>query len=129
LSAVWATGLVGGALFWYYAAGANDTPVVVLALSIASVTYGPLLGTYFLAGRWARARGRDIIGAVAVTVAVMLVVVFAKRLAGYPALEWLTPVGRLAWPWYVPLGTLLTVLSGIGLSYLPTSNLTYHKNS
>ena len=119
LSAVWATGLVGGALFFHYAAGANDTPVVVLALSIASVTYGPLLGTYFLAGRWARARGRDIIGAVAVTVAVMLVVVFAKRLAGYPALEWLTPVARLAWPWYVPLGSLLTVLSGIALSYLP----------
>ena len=29
----------------------NDTPVVVLALSIASVTYGPLLGTYLLAGQ------------------------------------------------------------------------------
>ena len=42
--------------------------MVVLALSIASVTYGPLLGTYFLAGRWPRARGRDVVGAVAVTV-------------------------------------------------------------
>src|SRR5881296_1589080 len=36
LSAVWATGLVGGALFFHYAASGNDTPVVVLALSIAS---------------------------------------------------------------------------------------------
>ncbi len=35
----------------------NDTPVVVLALSIASITYGPLLGTYLLAGKWPRARG------------------------------------------------------------------------
>lgn len=119
LSAVWATGLIGGALFFHFAAGGNDTPVVVLALSIASVTYGPLLGTYFLAGRWPRARGRDVVGAVAITVAVMLVVIFAKRLSGYQGLGWLTPVGRLAWPWYVPLGTLLTVLSGIGLSYLP----------
>jgi SSS family transporter len=119
LSAVWATALIGGALFFHYAAGGNDTPVVVLALSIASVTYGPLLGTYFLAGRWPRAQGRDVVGAVGTTVAVMLVVIFAKRLATYPAFEWLTPVGKLAWPWYVPLGTLLAVSTGIALSYLP----------
>ena len=122
LSAVWATGLIGGALFFHFAASGNDTPVVVLALSIASVTYGPLLGTYFLAGRWPRARGRDVVVAVAITVAIMLVVIFAKRISEYPRLEWLTPVGRLAWPWYVPLGTLLTVLSGIALSYLPDRN-------
>ena len=81
ISAVWALGLIGGALFFHASAGGGETPVVVLALSIASVTYGPLLGTYFLAGRWPRARGRDVVGAVAVTVAVMLVVVFAKRLS------------------------------------------------
>ena len=82
LSAIWALGLIGGALFFHYAASGNDTPVVVLALSIASVTYGPLLGTYFLAGRWPRAQGRDVVGAVAITVAIMLIVVFAKRLSG-----------------------------------------------
>ena len=119
LSAIWALGLIGGALFFHYAATGNDTPVVVLALSIASVTYGPLLGTYFLAGRWRRAQGRDVVGAVGVTVAIMLVVVFAKRLGGYSGLEWLAPVGRLAWPWYVPLGTLIAVSTGIALSYLP----------
>ena len=58
-------------------------------------------------------------GAVAVTVAVMLVVVFARRLAGSPGLEWLEPLGRLAWPWYVPLGTLMAVGTGMLLSYLP----------
>jgi SSS family transporter len=119
LSAVWATGLIGGALFFHYAASGNDTPVVVLALSIASITYGPLLGTYCLAGWWPRARGRDVVGAVTLTVLVMLLVVFAKQLAAYPALDWLAPVGRLAWPWYVPLGTSLAVGSGILLSYLP----------
>jgi SSS family solute:Na+ symporter len=119
LSAVWATGLIGGALFFHFAATAKDTPVVVLALSIASITYGPLLGIYFLAGRWPRAQGRDVVGAVGFTVVVMLLVVFANRLAGYPALQWLTPLGRLAWPWYVPLGTLLAVGSGVALSYLP----------
>jgi solute:Na+ symporter, SSS family len=118
-SAVWASGLIGGALFFHYAATGNDTPVVVLALSIASVTYGPLLGTYVLAGRWPRAQGRDVVGAVTITVPLMLNVVFAKRLAGYPGLDWLAPLGKLAWPWYVPLGTLLAVTTGIGLSYLP----------
>jgi SSS family solute:Na+ symporter len=119
ISAGWAIGLVAGALFFHATAGGGQTPVVVLALSIASVTYGPLLGTYVLAGRWPRARGRDVVGAVGVTVAVMLVVIFAKRLATAPALAWLEPVGQLAWPWYVPLGTLLAVGSGIALSYLP----------
>jgi solute:Na+ symporter, SSS family len=119
LSAGWAIGLVGGALFFQYAARGNDTPVVVLALSIASITYGPLLGTYFLAGRWPRAQGRDVVGAVAFTVAVMLTVVFAKRLGTYPPLDWLAPVGKLAWPWYVPLGTLIAVCTGVALSYLP----------
>jgi SSS family transporter len=118
-SAIWGTSLIGGALFFYYYASGNDTPIVVLALSIASVTYGPLLGTYILAGRWPRAVGRDVVGAVALTVLIMLLVVFARRLATIPELEWLEPVGRLAWPWYVPLGTLLTVGTGILLSYLP----------
>jgi Na+/proline symporter len=119
LSAAWALGLIGGALFFHYAANGNDTPVVVLALSIASITYGPLLGTYLLAGRWSRARGRDVVGAVAITVSTMLVVIFARRLATIPELSWLEPLGQLAWPWYVPLGTLLAVGSGVLLSYVP----------
>jgi SSS family transporter len=118
-SAVWGIGLIGGAFFFHRYASGNDTPVVVLALSVASITYGALLGTYILAGRWPRARGRDVVGAVSVTVLAMLVVVFARSLASEPGLEWLRPVGRLAWPWYVPLGTLLAVGSGIALSYLP----------
>jgi SSS family solute:Na+ symporter len=118
-SAIWGISLVGGALFFYYFAAGTDTPVVVLALSIASITYGPLLGTYFLAGRWPRAQGRDVVGSVAITVAVMLIVIFAKPLTGLTGFEWLAPLGRLAWPWYVPLGTLLAVGSGILLSYLP----------
>lgn len=117
-SAVWGVALIGGALLFETYASGNDTPVVVLALSIASVTYGALLGTYLLAARWPRARGRDVVGAVAVTVLVMLVVVFARRLAE-AGLAWLEPVGRLAWPWYVPIGTLLAFGTGVLLSYLP----------
>jgi SSS family transporter len=118
-SALWGMGLIGGALVFYRYATGNDTPVVVLALSIASITYGALLGTFFLATRWRRARGSDVVGAVLVTVLAMLVVVFAGPLAAAPGLEWLGTLARLAWPWYVPLGTLVAVGTGIFLSYLP----------
>jgi solute:Na+ symporter, SSS family len=117
-SAIWGSTLILGALFFHYLAGGGDTPVVVLALSIASVTYGSLLGTYLLAAKWPRATGRDVVAAVGVAVAVMLVVVFAKRLATLGGLAWLEPVGRLAWPWYVPLGTLLAFGTGVVASYL-----------
>lgn len=113
VSAVWGLVLMGGALFFHYYTSHNDTPVVVLALSIASVTYGALLGTYILAAKSRRAIGRDIILAISITIPLMLIVLFAKRLAAIDGLAWLEPVGRLAWPWYVPLGTLLTVTIGV----------------
>ena len=117
-SAIWGIALIGGALLFEAYASGNDTPVVVLALSIASVTYGALLGTYLLAARWPRAMGRDVVGAVMVTVVMMLAVVFARQLAA-SGIAWLEPVGRLAWPWYVPLGTALAFGTGVVLSYLP----------
>src|SRR5690606_8540062 len=93
-------------------ASGTDTPVVVIALSIASVTYGALLGAYVLAGRWARASGVHVIGAAAITILVMLSVVFALPLSVQPGVGGLEPAARLAWPWYVPLGTLLCVVVG-----------------
>jgi SSS family transporter len=118
-SALWGIALVAGALAFYTYSSGADTPVVVLALSIASVTYGALLGTYILAGRWARTRGADIVVATAITILIMLAVVFAKPLSALPAFGWLGAAARLAWPWYVPLGTLLTITVGIALSVLP----------
>jgi SSS family transporter len=117
-SAVWGLSLIAGALFFHVYATGTDTPVVVLALSIASITYGALLGTYLLAA-WAHAQGRDVVGAVSVTVIAMLLVVFARPLSTHPLFEWLAPAARLAWPWYVPVGTLLAVGTGVLLSYLP----------
>lgn len=118
-SLAWGGALIGAALFFFYYASGRGTPVVVLALSIASITYGALLGTYILAGRWPRARGRDVITSVIATVLIMLVVVFAARIASADGLQWLTPVGRLAWPWYVPLGTLIALTVGVLSSLVP----------
>lgn len=107
VSVGWGMALVGGALGFNLLAAGSDTPVVVLALSIASVTYGALLGAYLLAGMSERFGGRDVITGAAVTVFIMLVTIFAKRLSGtMPALETL---GTLAWPWYVPMGTGITL--------------------
>ena len=113
---VWGFGLIGAALAFVAATGQLNTPIVVLALSIASITYGALLGSYILAGKWPRANGRDVVIATLVTVAVMLVVVFAGPISRAGYLPWLEPVGRLAWPWYVPLGTALAFSVGVASS-------------
>jgi hypothetical protein len=63
-----------------------------------------------------------VIVGIAVTVAIMLVVFFAKGLATLPHLAWLAPAGRLAWPWYVPLGTAITVTVGLILGSLRRRN-------
>jgi hypothetical protein len=100
--------LVMGALGFHALATGNDTPVVVLALSIASVTYGALLGTYILSGASTRIVGRDVIIGATVTVTIMLVTIFSRRLAA-GGLTFLEPLGTLAWPWYVPMGTAITI--------------------
>ncbi|HEY7682674.1 MAG TPA: hypothetical protein VH879_08535 [Gemmatimonadales bacterium] len=85
-------------------AGGGQTPVVVFALSIASITYGALLGAYLLAAGPARVTGRDAMAGIGVAVTVMLAIFLTQQ--------------RLAWPWYVPLGTLITVLTGAALAGL-----------
>lgn len=100
MTLLWAAVLVGGAMLFRD----RNTPVVVLALSIASLTYGALLGTYILGGVWQRARQADVIVAILVCVALMTPVVL-----GFPGR--LLP--GLAWPWYVPLGTGVTVAVGM----------------
>jgi len=112
-SMAWGLALIVGALAFAGTTTSRDTPVVVLALSIASVTYGALLGAYLLASaRMAALGGTDVMAGVAMTVVLMLGVLFAGRLATRPGLEWLAPLGRLAWPWYVPLGTAICVSTG-----------------
>ncbi len=108
---LWAIVLVGGALLYR----SEGTPVVVIALSVASFTYGGLLGGFFLALTWPRARQRDAITGMAVGIAAMSLIVFAARLiAAFPPLEgMLGSFVGIAWPWYVLIGTTITVSVGI----------------
>jgi Na+/proline symporter len=89
----------------------QGTPIVIVALSIASFTYGALLGGFGLGILWPRARQRDAILGMAVGILVMSVVVFAKSLT--PLFPALAPLGHVAWPWYVLIGTLVTM--GVGM--------------
>jgi Na+/proline symporter len=93
----------------------QGTPVVIVALSIASFTYGALLGGFFLGMLWRRAMQRDAILGMAVAIAVMTFIVFSKQLLPMlPSMSGiLTPFTRIAWPWYVLIGTSITMLVGI----------------
>lgn len=95
----WALVLAGGALSFR----SNDEPVVELALSIASITYGALLGTYIVGGIARRARQVDVVLAIVTATLAMIVIVLFKP----------GPFATLAWPWYVPLGTGVTLLVGL----------------
>lgn len=107
LTLFWTAVLVAGAM----AFRDQNTPVVQLALSVASVTYGSLLGTYLLGGLWSRARQRDVIVAIVASVLIMTPIVLGAVIPQFPAAwRWLP---GLAWPWYVPLGTAVTVAVGI----------------
>jgi len=106
----WTAVLVAGAMAFRN----QNTPVVQLALSVASITYGGLLGTYVLGGLWPRARQRDVIIAIVVSMAIMSPIVLGAVIPHFPARwHWLP---GLAWPWYVPLGTAVTVVVGMASS-------------
>lgn len=115
LAVVWGVVLTGGALMFH----AQGTPVVVLALSIASFTYGGLLGGFFLGIFWRRAIQRDALLGMSVGIIAMALVVSAKPIAAViPALaEPLAPLARIAWPWYVLIGTTITMLAGVLASF------------
>jgi len=59
----------------------------------------------------------------------MLTVVFASRFAAVRGFAWLAPIGRLAWPWYVPLGTLLAVGTGMASSLILRNPVTGENTS
>jgi Na+/proline symporter len=114
-SLLWGVLLLTAALLYRQ----QGTPVVVVALSIASFTYGALLGGFFLGILWRRAIQRDAILGMAVAIFVMSFIVFAKPLL--PVLPSMTGIlttfSRMAWPWYVLIGTAITMLVGITSSF------------
>ena len=97
----------------------TKTPVVVVALGIASFTSGGLLGGFFLGIYWRRAIQRDALLGMSIAIATMAFIVFAKPIAAaYPSLSsTLAPFSSIAWPWYVLIGTTITLVVGIISSF------------
>ncbi len=90
---VWGVALVGGALLF------TDTrsAVVEIGLQIASITYGGLLGIFFLGLFFRRTRQRDaFVGFAAGLIAMVLVLAFT----------------RIAYTWHTLIGCLATLVAG-----------------
>ncbi|MEO7520649.1 MAG: sodium:solute symporter [Gemmatimonas sp.] len=113
---MWGIVLTGGALIYPDDA---KRPVVVVALAIASFTYGGLLGGFSLALFWKRAIQRDAITGMSIGIFCMGLVVFAKQISAWvPALAPnLAPLTGIAWPWYVLIGTTITFIAGVLSSF------------
>ena len=99
----------------------SDTPVIGLGLSIASFTYGSLLGV-FLLGLWhERPRESDAIIAFAVTVGAMVLVIFgvwhSPAEGGFvlnPADAYATDASLkgIGGPWHTAIGTVINLVIG-----------------
>ena len=100
----------------------NQNPVVELGLSIASFTYGGLLGA-FLLGLFAKnTKQSDAIIAFLITIVTMVVIIFGVWYSpdhGWffhlnPGSDVIAANGyrSVGWPWYTAIGSLLTVVIG-----------------
>jgi len=105
---LWAAVLLGGAMAFQQAL--EGTPVVVVALQIASFTYGGLLGGFLLALLVRRADQTDAILAISAAVLAMSVLWIGQRVGLIPPL-----VNSL---WFACLGSIIALAVGFGSSRL-----------
>ena len=105
---VWALILIGGAILFRFAQ--QGTPVVVIALQIASFTFGPLLGGFFLGTLFRRPDQRDAITGIATAVAVMTTLWALQTFDVIPTLA-----DTL---WFALIGSALTVAVGLASATL-----------
>jgi SSS family transporter len=93
---LWAAVLIGGALLFQLVQ--QGTPVVVIALQIASFTYGGLLGGFLLAVLSPRVREADAILGIGVAIAALFALWAAQQFGAIPRLIdplWFSLVGAL----------------------------------
>lgn len=93
----------GGVLFAIALIAQQVTSVLEAGLGIASVVYGALLGTFLLGILTKRVGEQAAIAGMAASLAVMLYVRLGTT---------------IAWTWYVLIGTAVTFVTALGVSYL-----------
>jgi SSS family transporter len=106
LTLTWAVVLIGAAMLFQLAQ--QGTPVVVIALQIASFTYGGLLGGFLLGLVSRRATARDAVTGMAVAIALMAALWAAQQFGAMPK--------RVDTLWFALLGSAVTVAVGSGLA-------------
>ncbi|HEY6907422.1 MAG TPA: sodium:solute symporter [Ignavibacteriaceae bacterium] len=104
----WAAILVLSALFFMN----TSTAVVELALSIASFTYGGLLGTFLLGLFIRKAQETNALVGFTLGIIVMIFVISFKL---------------VAWTWYTIIGVAVTLLSGYLTSFITTKQIRDYK--
>jgi solute:Na+ symporter, SSS family len=96
----------------------RGNPIVEQGLSIAGFTYGALLGAFLLGLLFRKAKQTDAVVAFVVTVVVMAFVILGVKFVGPNAdlvidFSAATATSKaLAYPWYTPLGVLVTLIVG-----------------
>lgn len=114
---VWAGLLIGGAILFIPLS--EGTSAVEVALAVASIVYGGLLGAFALGVLSVRADARStVMGMIAGigTVAAIWAVgrVDPAAAAEWPSsMRWVRSYLPIAWPWFVPIGTAVTVAVGL----------------
>jgi Na+/proline symporter len=83
--------------------------VLVLALTIASVPYGAMLGIFLLGVLTKRATSRGALTGAALGLTVLILIVVGKAYG----------IVNIAWTWYVVIGTLVTFFGGWFASMTP----------
>ncbi len=101
ISLLWAIVLVFVAMLFLE----TSTSVVELALSIASYTYGGLLGTFLLGRFVKKAKEEDALAGFTAGIFVMISVIL---------------LNIVAWTWFLLIGVFTTVLIGFVLSSIPS---------
>ena len=99
---LWAVILVGGAVLFQFVS--QGTPIVVVALQIASFTYGGLLGGFLLGILSRRARQRDAIIGMSTAIAIMTALWAAQQFGLMQK--------RVDTLWFSLIGSTLTVAVG-----------------
>jgi Na+/proline symporter len=94
---LWAALLIGGATLFIPLS--RGTSAVEVALGVASVVYGGLLGAFGLGVLVKKADQRSVILGMVAGIGTVTVI-------------WLTIPDLVAWPWFTPVGTAVTFLVG-----------------
>ena len=94
---IWSALLIGAAVLFIPLS--TGTTAVEVALAVASLVYGGLLGAFLLGIRSTRADARSVTVGMVVGIGVVAAI-------------WIFLRDQVAWPWFVPIGTGVTFLVG-----------------